>query len=288
MKTAILVIGCSEKDTLETARRIQIEQEEKTKEVWHIISERQVLEDYIKEFDYNALCMNSWFEPIKNPVIINLLNESERVIENGYVGGVIICGQFAIDENVRKAYMEILEEQGYAIEIHPVMTSWVSLLSECLFRGTPIKRALEYWTKFTKQITRQYAPLEPYQSKAVIVSPEIATLKDNIPGSYELLTMLEALQDRGYSIIVIDRVDTVNRTQEAFKIAGITAQLFSRKSLAKKLNDVYKPEIFWDLIANYYDIRLVIEHDASCIPKWREIGLPLISLTNIFDVEYLK
>jgi hypothetical protein len=201
MKTAILVIGCSEKDTLETARRIQIEQEEKTKEVWHIISERQVLEDYIKEFDYNALCMNSWFEPIKNPVIINLLNESERVIQNGYVGGVIICGQFAIDEDVRKAYMEILEEQGYTVEIHPVMTSWVSLLSECLFRGTPIKRALEYWTKFTKQITRQYAPPEPYQNKAVIykaviVSPEIATQKDNIPGSYELLTMLEALQER--------------------------------------------------------------------------------------------
>ena len=288
MKKAILVFGCSEKAITEQAKVFQIVQEDKTGKIWRIVSEKDILGVFVKTHNYHSLCLTAWLEPIKNEVILHLLERTEKEVQNGYVGGVVVCGEFALDEEVRKAYVEILTEQGYEVELYPVIASWGSLLSECLTHRTSIKRALKLWDQFTKQFTRQYAPPVTSQAKAVVVSPEIATRKD-IPGTFEIVVMLEALQERGYAVLVIDGADEVEDTKAAFKAIGFpNAQVIgTRSSDSKKALSSVKLDVFWTAIANYYDVKLVVEHDAATILKWKDIGLPVISLTNIFDLEYL-
>lgn len=287
MKKAILVIGCSERDTLEIAKKIQAQNEEQSQKTWKIVSEKQILEDYIKSFDLNSLCLFAWLDPIKNPVIVDLLNKTEKEIENPFVEGIIICGQFALDETVRESYIDILEEQGYEVELYPVYTPWSSLLTACMTEQTSVKNSLKNWNLFTKQFCRQYVPLDSDQKKAVIVSPEIVTCKE-IPGSFELVVMLEALQSRGYVIVVIDDSNEYEKTKTAFREVGFPdAQVFCATKTRNKTKDNHKIDVFWTSIANYFNVKLVIEHNAETLPKWRDIGLPVISLTSVFDVEVL-
>lgn len=288
MKKAILVFGCSEKAITEQAKMFQIRYEDSTGLIWRFVSEKDVLESYVNTHNYGALCLSEWLAPIKNDVIVSLLAKTEKEITNIYVGGVIICGQFALDEEVRKAYIEILTEQGYEVELCPVNSSWGSLLTDCLIRRTSIRRVLKNWTLFTKQFSRQYSPPADSKAKAVVVSPEIATKKD-IPGTFEITVMLKALQEQGYAILVINGTETNEYTKESFKEIGFPeAQVISsRNTDSKNMISIVKLNTFWSAVANYYDVRLVIEHDAATIPKWRDIGLPVISLTNTFDVEYI-
>lgn len=287
MKSAILVIGCSERDTLEVAKKIQVDREYQHNTVWKIVSEKDVLDDYVKTHNYHALCVSEWFNPIKNSVITELLDKTESCINDSSVSGVIVCGQFAIDGEVRREYQSILEEQGYNVDIYPVYSSWVSLLTDCLQQRSSIKTVLKNWNLFTKQFSRQYSPLIPDQNKAIIVSPEIVTKKS--PGMFEIVVMLEALQSRGYTIVVIDGTDDIKSTELAFKQVGFPdARIFSVPRLTSRISlSDYKINLFWTAIANYFDVRLVYEYDAASIPKWRDIGIPVISLTNIFDVENL-
>lgn len=293
MKKALLVFGCSERDTLEYAKKLQVEREENSNTIWRIVSEQSVLQDYVKDYDYNDLCLKEWMNPIKNAVIVSLLHRTEREINNRLVKGVIVCGQFALDEDVRQAYQEILVEQGYEVELFPIMTMWVSLLNECLTNRTSVRKALKNWRSYSRQFTRQYTPFCEKQQKAVVVSSELATKKD-IPGTFEIVVMLEALYARGYAILVIDTSRDVVAIKEAFKNIGFpTAEVFYPNSETwgniwfdeAKAN--FKISLFWTAIANYYDVKLVVEHSALAIPKWRDIGLPVISLTDIFDVEYI-
>jgi hypothetical protein len=266
---------------------LQIRREDTTGMLWKIVSEKEDLERFVKTHNYDALCLTEWLAPIRNDVIVNLLSKTKKEIDNNFISGVIVCGQFALDEDVRKVYVDILTEQGYEVELYPVVSSWGSLLTDCLIYRTSIKRALKNWVLFTKQFSRQYAPPDTAQTKAVVVSPEIATRKD-IPGTFELVVMLEALQAQGYAILVIDLSKDTEGIKKAFETIGFPkVQVIEPRHSDAKISLSVKQDVFWTAIANYYDVKLVIEHDAVSIPKWRDIGLPVISLTNIFDVEYL-
>jgi hypothetical protein len=123
------------------------------------------------------------------------------------------------------------------------------------------------------------------QKLAVVVPPEIATEK-NIPGTFEIVVMLEALQSRGYAIVVLNSSSDIEKTKQAFKQIGLPDAIVlasSNPNWNMPLAE-YKLDLFWTAVANYYDVRLVIEHNAEIIDKWRDIGLPVISLTNIYDV----
>lgn len=288
MKKALLVFGPSEKNAIEQAKMFQIRHEDSSGKIWRVVSEKDVLEHFVKTHNYDALCLSEWLAPIKNDVIVDLLSRTEKEAQNDYIEGIIVCGQFALDEEVRTAYVDILTEQGYEVTQHPVTSSWGLLLTECLTQRTSIKRALNLWNQFTKQFSRQYSPLEDSQPKAVVVSPEIATKKDT-PGSFEIVVMLEALQARRYSILVIDVTDEIEGTKEAFKALGFpdAKVIGTRYPDSKKRLSSVKLDTFWTAVANNYDVKLVIEHDAETVSKWRDIGLPVISLTNTFDVEYI-
>ncbi len=54
---------------------------------------------------------------------------------------------------------------------------------------------------------------------------------------------------------------------------GETGEHFQRKHGDSRKDDVVKEEIFWDRIADRYNVKLAVDDRAQVVEMWRRIGV---------------
>ena len=267
-KKAFLVVGVTVRDTTSTAKHIQAKEEFEAGGRWEHIREDQFIYEYIEKNHLHPLCATEWFAPIKNQIIVKLLSQTENVIKNDRINGLIISGQFLLDEEIRKDYTDILTEQGFEINIVPVDCDWMSVMRDGYDTGKNIKELYRLWKLFNDQFSRTYHSL-PETPEAILI--EGNALKEMDKGYDTLFSMFSAMPDRKYKIIVL--ANKGDKIPEAPFTPDVVFEYTD------------KIDTFWRHIAYNYNVKLVVETNATDTFHWHRLNVPVISLTNQFALE---
>jgi hypothetical protein len=257
-KKAILIISLSPNDARWAMQQMQAQLEADGSN-WKCINEADVVEKYVSERSWNPLCKTAWVRPIKDECAIELFNLTEASFNNTRVSGIIITCSFAIDDNIRKTYCEILTEQGFEVTLKIIETSWMSLMRESYDKGGNLYDVAKMWEVYNQAFVRQYVPDKSFPP-AFIVS------KDYENTNPAISLMIDTLIQMGVKAITLE-------------------DMFSEDDIVKPKHLV-KIDTFWRKVANYYHVQLVIETDAVTQHRWRTIGVPVISLENPFALRY--
>lgn len=258
-KKVFLVIGILPRDIQSVAQKIQINLEYETGKQFTRISEKDLTYDYIENRGFHPLCLKEWLEPIKNDIIISLLEKTEKMIGNQNALGVIIDGSFALDPDVRKAYIEILEDQGLEVTIVPVYSDFTSIIEEGWASGMSLKSLYSMWKKYNQQFSRIYQPMED-QPMAILVDESI--------DQPILIKIIHSLSDT-HQVIVLAKNDAVKCPFEVDRV----------------MVGHNKIDIFWSKIAYHFNVKLVIDNDPDSVHQWHRIDVPVISLTSQYALE---
>lgn len=258
-KKVYLVIGILPRDTRSVAQKIQINLEYETGKLFNRLSEQDLTYEYVESNGLHPLCLKEWLEPIRNKIIISLLGKTESAIGNQHVLGVVIDGSFALDPEVRKAYTDILEEQGFEVVVVPVQSSFMSLIHEGWAAGTNLKSLYSMWKKYNQQFSRTYEPMEDKPT---------AILVDDSIDSPILIEMIQAMSNKHQIIVLTKNKDT----GYPFKVDRVMIG-----------HD--KIDIFWSNIAYHFNVKLVIDNDPNSVHRWHQIDVPVISLTSQYALE---
>lgn len=258
-KKAYLVLGVIPKDTRAVSQQIRANLEFETNGRVDHMSESDLVAEYVEGKGYHPLCLREWLVPIKNKVIIHLLEKTEAAFQNTHVNSVIIDGSFALDNDVRKAYTEILEEQGYEVVVIPVSSDMMSIWFYGYHSGISLKSLYELWKKYNQQFSRTYEPLEDMPTAIIVDENVIEPI---------LVDIIQSLSKKN-KIIVLSKKDGV---EYPFDVDYVM---------------VYRSKIdtFWAKIAYHFNVKLVIDNDPNSVHEWHKINMPVIGLCNQYALE---
>jgi hypothetical protein len=260
-KKAYLIIGVIPRDTRAVAQQIQARLEYETKGRIDHVSEQDMMYEYVSVKGYHPLCLKEWLDPIKNKVIIHLLDKTEYAFGNEYIHGVIIDGSFALDAEVRKVYSEILEEQGYEVVVVPVQSDMLSIISYGLATGTSLKSLYSLWKKYNQQFSRTYEPMVD-MPPAIVVDEDVS---DPI-----LIEIIQSMAKKNQIIVISKKL----------QYGGEYPFVVNHVMIGDN-----KIDVFWTKIAYHFNVKLVIESNADDLHKWHKISVPVIGLTSQFALE---
>lgn len=259
VKKAYLVIGVLPRDMRAVAQQIQINLEHETGKLFVSISEQDLTYDYVERRGLYPLCLKEWLEPIKNNIIVSLLEKTEKVIDNTHALGTIIVGSFALDPDVRKAYTDILEEQGFEVVVVPVQSNFMSIVINGWSSGTSLKSLYSMWKLYNQQFSRTYEPMKDMPA-AILVDENV---DDPI-----FIEIIQSLCEKNQIIVLSNSTGVIYPFHVDFVIGGSG-----------------KIDTFWSKIAYHFNVKLVIDNDPNSVHQWHQIDVPVVSLTSQYALE---
>lgn len=239
---------------------------------WIIIEEQEIIKDYVNAHDYHPLCFDEWLSPIKNNVIVSLLNKTEDAFTDDNIEGIAILGQFCIDNEIKETYCSILEEQGYEVSILPVKNYWLDVLTYGMKNNISLSYLYDQWVFFNQQYIRVYHPVQE-APKAIIIEGKV--LSKYYKGKDELLLMATSLLDKEYKLVIF--IDSNDNKEDILSVLP-----FEPNQVVIYTN---KHDSFWSKMCYHYNIKMVFESNPNDVLWWQNIGIPVISLRSHFALE---
>lgn len=260
-KKAYLVLGITNRDTKSGASALQARLEYETNMRWDHFSEEALIFEFVEKNGLHPLCRNEWLKPIRNNIIVDLFEKLESVLTDEHSGGVILSGPFLVNQETRKDIQDILEEDGFEVEVIPISSSLMSILINGYQTGENTNDLFWLWKMFNEQFSRTYIP-NLSLPKAVVI--DSGFLKNNsLPGYDTVIKMVAGLQDE-CAIIVMD-------------LDGDTPEVNEIK-FAQVLIGKSKKDLFWSKLAYHFNVLMVLEGSANDVIYWHQINVPCISL----------
>jgi hypothetical protein len=284
MKKVILVIGVSPRDVFETVYHLKESTFEN--ENVKVVDESQIIEQFVEANHLHRNCIHSWKKPIEDKILVSILETIDIAFENG-AEVVIVTGNFLLDRETRLKFEGVLKSENYDVDLHLTETTWFNILREYLDKDLKLTDAVRGWEQYNHQFSRQYKPLQPDQQRAVLVALDSLIVNPE-PGSEEVLQMVLALSNSGYKVIgFLDNKSKDTEVRDRLAELGIAAPAVYAKDEQdhQSIDWSFKSNIFWRHVANHYDVRLIIEDNPNTTLEWRKIGLPIISLSNPFNLK---
>lgn len=261
-KKAYLVLGVTNRDTMAGAATLLARLEYETGARWDHFAEEKVICDFVEKKGLHPLCRKEWLKPIKNSVIVDLLDKCEKALLDGHSAGVIISGPFLVDKDTRKDVQDILESEGFEVEVTPISSRLMRVMANGYQTGDDTNSLFWVWKMFNEQFGRTYKP-DLSLPKAVIV--DNGFLKDkSMPGYATAIKMLASLQDE-CAIVVMAGSDDIVPDIEGIKFA-------------KVLKGGSKAGMFWSNMVYHYNVVMALEGNANDVIRWHQINVPCMSL----------
>lgn len=224
-------------------------------------------------------------------------NEVTKVIDAAAKTAVENCQNIIVSDTnlnakVRQKWADFAKEHGYELELHLMPCTWEELVARNLVRGNkalPEKVLKKQYHDFMFQFGgwRKYEPNHGLP-KAVIFDVD-GTLMDNTGrGPFEwdrvhedvpkqkVKLLWDAMMAAGYACLVVSGRDGVckDTTLASLNAAGIHPhQHYQRKAGDCRKDAIVKEEIFWEHIAPYYDVQLVVDDRKQVVEMWRRLGI---------------
>lgn len=226
--------------------------------------------------------------------------EGKMIMDAWGKGLGIIVSNTNLNPKTRNKLAKQLEDLGYEVEIKEFPITFEEAIKRDNLRANGVGKDVIYkqWLQWNEYIGRKKYVPDVNLPKAVIydVDNTIAEMVDRGPFDWSkvgndkpkqfVINMLRNHAKAGYEIIICSgRSDECRYETEMWLNANVGAHYFSELHMRKKgdyrKDCVVKEEIFWEHLADKYNIEAVVDDRAQMIRLYYELGISnVISVAN--------
>ena len=202
----------------------------------------------------------------------------------------VIISDTNLNPKTRNKWITLLRDLGYEVEVKDFPVSLEEAYKRDTLRANGVGRDVIYkqyqqWLTYTERKT--YTPNKE-MPKAVIVDIDGTVAKMNGRSPYEwskvgtdiprqfIIDIVRGLDAQGYVILAVSGRDGVcfDETKQWLVDKGVPHfYLFMREEGDTRKDTIVKEEIFWDLIAEHWNVVGVLDDRPVVLRAWREIGI---------------
>ena len=226
---------------------------------------------------------------IQNELIVQYYNDLN-------VNGIIIA-----NTNLNPKYLDItikeLEFVGYTIQKKYFPISWVDACKRNAARphGINISILAQQFEQWNLIQVPQYIPNETLPIAVVCDIDGTISHSSNLRGIFdwnkvnvdlpdiEVMDILKGLANK-YKIVILSGRDSCCRelTEQWLKkyLPGINFSLFMRPAGSIISDDIVKHDLFFNNVANQWNVKMVIDDRSKVCRLWRSIGLKVLQCGN--------
>lgn len=220
-------------------------------------------------------------------------SEQEDMLQDAAQKGLnVIISDTNLNPNTREKWDNLCKELGYEVEIVPLPVSLTEAWKRDAYRANGVGQDVIYnqWKKWLEFSGRKRYTPNPDLPSAVIVDVDNTLAKMSNRSPYEwhrvgeddldevVADIVQGLSS-SHSIIVVSGRDGVcyGETEDWLKRHGIPFDiLLMRECNDSRKDTVIKEEIFWESIADNWNVKAVIDDRPQVLRMWRDVGIPLV------------
>lgn len=213
----------------------------------------------------------------------------------------IVCSDTNLNSKYRNRLVDKLEGLGYSVEIREFPITLEDAWKRDSLRSngvghTIIARQWEQWQSYLKEKgdVKVYQP-DRSKERAVIVDIDgtLAHMTSRGPFEWEkvgednvdalVASVVEGLHLQGYRIILLSGRDSVCREQTEYWLEKHNIshdRLHMRPEGDFRKDTVVKEEVFWQYVADNYNVKGVIDDRPVVCRMWRDLGLKVLNVGN--------
>ena len=213
------------------------------------------------------------------------------------IEGIIVSDTHLSEKYVKKE-TEMLENLGYLVEKRIFHVDWDEAVKRDNLRrnGVGIAVLAKQFQQYHAAFSRQYLPSSDFPKAIIVDLDGTLAQKASSRSWYEwervgedavfqpLRDMLVNLSSLGWSVLLVSGRDGCCRKQTEQwleeKVNIPFKKLFMRRNKDNRDDALVKEEIFWEQIANYFNVQLVIDDRPKTCRMWRKLNIPVLQAGN--------
>lgn len=202
----------------------------------------------------------------------------------------VIISDTNLNPAIREKWINLLKEIGYDAEIKDFPITLEEAYKRDQFRANGVGRDIIYqqykkWLEYTGRKT--YTPNKD-TPKAILLDIDGTVAKMESRGPFEwdkvgtdlpkqfIIDIAKGLDSQGYTILALSGRDGVCCEETKQWLAENEVPhfyLFMREEGDTRKDTIIKEEIFWDLIADHWNVVGVLDDRPCVLRMWRELGI---------------
>ncbi len=242
---------------------------------------------------FNVVCPGTdWSNykfTIKREQDVTVVQE-DMVMDAFSKGQNIIISDTNLNPKIRNKWVQSLTDVGYEVEIKDFPITLEEAYNRDTSRANGVGRDVIYtqykkWLEYTGRKT--YVP-NTDMPKAILLDIDgtVAQMEGRSPYEWAkvdtdkprqfVIDIVKGLSDQGYVILALSGRDGVcyDETKHWLNTYDVPYfYLFMREAGDTRKDTVVKEEIFWDLIAEHWNVVGVLDDRPCVLRTWREIGI---------------
>ena len=234
----------------------------------------------------------------------DVTSEQEVIVLSAAEDGKnVIISDTNLNSKTRNKWVEFLKDLGYSVEVMPFPVTLEEAWKRDTARPNGVGRDVIYkqWKQWLDFVGRRTYTPDTSQPKAVIVDVDgtLAAMSSRSPFDWErvgedglsevVADMVDGLNWSGYQIIIVSGRDGIcyDETEHWLTRNGVSFDaLFMRQPDDFRKDTVVKEEIFWDHIAENWNVVAVIDDRPSVVRMWNDLGIQNVIAVADQNVEF--
>lgn len=216
--------------------------------------------------------------------------QEDMVMEAAENQNNIVISDTNLNPNTRQKWVEVLTDLGYSVEIKDFPITLEEAYKRDQLRVNGVGREVIYqqWQKWLEYIGRKTYSPDLSQPKAILLDIDgtVAQMSGRSPFDWHrvgedkvrplIADIARGLDAAGYHILALSGRDSVcyDETKDWLLSNNIPHfYLYMREQGDVRKDTLVKEEIFWDLIAENWNVVGVLDDRPCVLRMWREIGI---------------
>jgi predicted kinase len=210
----------------------------------------------------------------------------------------IIISDTNLNSNTRNRLTEILYDLGYEVSFKVFDISFEEACKRNNQRQGGISQTIIYtqYQNYLKYIGRKTYTPDVNKPKCVILDVDGTVAKVNGRGFFDwdkvstdlphqhVIDIVKGIQDDTYIVCMSGRDEVCRQDTEDWLLQhGIYVdELHMRKQGDMRKDTIVKEELFWEHVADNWNVQFAVDDRPSVLRLWVELGIPIISVGNPF------
>lgn len=210
----------------------------------------------------------------------------------------IIISDTNLNSNTRNRLTEILYDLGYEVSFKVFDISFEEACKRNNQRQGGISQTTLYtqYQNYLKYIGRKTYTPDVNKPKCVILDVDGTVAKVNGRGFFDwdkvstdlphqhVIDIVKGIQDDTYIVCMSGRDEVCRQDTEDWLLRhGIYVdELHMRKQGDMRKDTIVKEELFWEYVADNWNVQFAVDDRPSVLRLWVELGIPIVAVGNPF------
>lgn len=210
----------------------------------------------------------------------------------------IIISDTNLNSNTRNRLVNILSDLGYEVSFKVFNISFEEACKRNNSRGGGISQTILYtqYQNYLKYIGRKTYIPDVNKPKCVILDVDGTVAKVNGRGFFDwdkvstdlphqhVIDIVKGIQDDTYIVCMSGRDEVCRQDTEDWLLQhGIYVdELHMRKQGDMRKDTIVKEELFWEHVADNWNVQFAVDDRPSVLRLWVELGIPIVAVGNPF------